>query len=102
MVEIANLESLPPGTRIPLPAYARRWGRSMRTIDRWIGDPATEFPPVLYIRGRRYVTAGDALKWERRLPDLLATNKRPSGGALVRSKISKVAAKLKPRAIRDP
>jgi len=92
MLEIPDLESLPPGTRIPLTLYAHRCGRSIRTIDRWIGDPATEFPPVLYIRGRRYVTAGDALKWERRLPDLLATNKRPTGGALVRSKISKVAA----------
>ena len=85
MLEIPNLESLPPGTRIPLTAYARRCSRSMRTIDRWIGDQAVEFPPVLYIRGRRYVTAGDALKWERRLPDLLTTNKRPTGYAQSRT-----------------
>jgi hypothetical protein len=81
-MEIPDLESLPRGTRIPLTAYARRCNRSMRTIDRWIGDPGVEFPRVLYIRGRRYVTAGDALEWERRQPDLLATNKRPTGYAI--------------------
>jgi hypothetical protein len=86
MLEIPNLESLPPGTRIPLVAYARRCGRSIRTIDRWIADPAVEFPPLRYIRGRRYVTAGDALEWERRLPDLLAANKRPAGYAFSRAK----------------
>ena len=96
MLEIPNLESLPPGTRIPLTAYARRCSRSMRTIDRWIGDQAVEFPPVLYIRGRRYVTAGDALKWERRLPDLLATNKRPTGYAHSRAE----REVLQPRSVR--
>jgi len=96
MLDIPNLEALPPGTRIPLTAYARRCNRSMRTIDRWIGDPAVEFPPVLYIRGRRYVTAGDALAWERRLPDLLATNKRPTGYALSRAE----REVLQPRSVR--
>jgi hypothetical protein len=81
-IEIPKLESMPPGARIPLTAYARRCNRSMRTIDRWIDDPAVEFPPVIYIRNRRYVTAGDALAWERRQPDMLATNKRPTGYAI--------------------
>ena len=80
-----DLESLPRGARIPLPAYARRCNRSMRTIDRWISDPSVEFPRIFYIRGRRYLTAGDALDWERKQPDLLAANKRPTGYALIRA-----------------
>ena len=79
-IEDLNLESLPPGTRIPLTAIARRYHRSIRTIDRWIEDPAVEFPPIIYIRGRRYVTAGDALVWEQKQPDLLA-NKKATGFA---------------------
>ncbi len=80
--EIPDIEAMPRGARIPLTAYARRCNRSMRTIDRWIDDPAVEFPPVIYIRNRRYVTVGDALEWERRQPDLLATNKRLTGYAM--------------------
>jgi hypothetical protein len=76
-----DLESLPRGARIPLPAYARRCSRSIRTIDRWINDPSVEFPRIFYIRGRRYLTAGDALDWERKQPDLLDTNRKPSGFA---------------------
>ncbi len=79
-IEDLNLESLPPGTRIPLTAIARRYHRSIRTIDRWIEDPAVEFPPIIYIRGRRYVTAGGALVWEQKQPDLLA-NKKATGFA---------------------
>ena len=65
---------------IPLTAIARRYHRSIRTINRWIEDPAVEFPPIIYIRGRRYVTAGGALVWEQKQPDLLA-NKKATGFA---------------------
>jgi hypothetical protein len=80
-IEDLNLESLPPGTRIPLAAIARRYHRSMRTIDRWIEDAAVEFPLIIYIRGRRYVTAGDAVAWEQKQPGLLVTNKKATGFA---------------------
>ena len=81
LAALPDLESLPRGARIPLPAYARRCNRSLRTIDRWINDPSVEFPRIFYIRGRRYLTAGDALDWERKQPDLLDTNRKPTGFA---------------------
>jgi hypothetical protein len=79
--DISNLESMPPGARVPLPAYAARCNRSMKTIERWSDDPSVEFPKIIYIRGRRYVTVKDCLEWEAKQPDLLASQKRLTGFA---------------------
>ena len=45
---------------------------------------------------RRYMTAGQALEWERKLPSLLAKNKRPTGYALNRAE----REILQPRSVR--
>jgi hypothetical protein len=64
--KIPNIEALPPGARVPVKDLAPRWACSPRTLDRWIRDPKLEFPRIVYIRNRRYITAADALEWERK------------------------------------
>jgi hypothetical protein len=72
---------------VSLPALAERWGKSIKTVgERWPQDEALEMPKFTYIRGRRYMTAGQALEWEQKLPSLLAKNKRRTGYALNRAK----------------
>ena len=50
--------------RIPLAAVAARYGRHVRTIERWIDDPRVGFPKPLYIRRLRYIRATDLKAWE--------------------------------------
>jgi hypothetical protein len=82
MPKIVDLESLPPSTPVPIPALAQRWGKSLRTLDRWKQDDAVGLPEFFYIRGRRHMKAGEALEWEKKLPSLSDANKRLTGYAL--------------------
>ena len=61
--------------RIPITAVAERYGRSLRTITRWIADPALGFPKPIYIRRRRYVIGGPLLEWEKIQPDLVGSRR---------------------------
>jgi len=80
---IPDLENLPTGALVSVPDLAKRWGKSVKTVgERWPQDEALEMPEFTYIRGRRYMSAGKALEWERKLPDLIAANKRQTGYAL--------------------
>jgi hypothetical protein len=63
--------------RIPITAVAERYGRSLRTITRWIADPALGFPKPIYIRRRRYVIGGPLLEWEKIQPDLVGSRREP-------------------------
>ena len=51
---------------------AARYHVHVRTIERWVEDPALEFPKPLYIRRRRYIKAGDLMAWEEIQPDPFA------------------------------
>jgi hypothetical protein len=37
-----------------------------RTLDRWIADPAMDFPRPLIINNRRYFSEPELIAWERR------------------------------------
>ena len=77
---IPDLESMPPGAWVPISALAKRWGKSVKTVgERWPQDEVLEMPKFKYIRGRRSLTVGEALEWEKKLPSLSDANKRPTG-----------------------
>ena len=65
-------QSIDLDTRIKASAVARRYGVSVRTLDRWIPKPHLNFPaPSLVLRdiaGRSCVRLwrlGDLIEWER-------------------------------------
>lgn len=59
----------PPPKRNPglLPdrEVARRYGVSVRTVERWDKDRALGFPPPIYIRGRRYRSGEELDQFDR-------------------------------------
>jgi hypothetical protein len=59
--------------RIPMRDVAARYHVHVRTIERWIDDPALSFPQPIYIRRRRYIKAGDLQAWEELQPDRLGS-----------------------------
>ena len=47
-------------------AVAERYGNvDVRTIDRWLADPALKFPRPVFINNRPYWDEKDLEKWER-------------------------------------
>jgi predicted DNA-binding transcriptional regulator AlpA len=44
---------------------AKRYSVCTRTLDRWLKDRRTNFPPPVAIRGVRYWTLSDLEQWER-------------------------------------
>jgi predicted DNA-binding transcriptional regulator AlpA len=59
--------SLPAGG--PFLSARKVWERYSvcdRTIDRWIADPAMQFPQPLTINRRRYFAESELTAWERR------------------------------------
>jgi predicted DNA-binding transcriptional regulator AlpA len=50
---------------IPAPAAWRRYGKTDRTLDRWLHDPKLNFPRPTFIRGRRYFREAELVAWER-------------------------------------
>ena len=50
---------------IPAPAVWRRYGKTDRTLDRWLQDPRLNFPRPTVIRGRRYFREAELVAWER-------------------------------------
>jgi predicted DNA-binding transcriptional regulator AlpA len=50
---------------LPAPAVWRRYGKTDRTLDRWLQDGALKFPRPTVIRGRRYFRESELIEWER-------------------------------------
>jgi predicted DNA-binding transcriptional regulator AlpA len=50
---------------IPAPAVWRRYGKTDRTLDRWLQDESLGFPRPTVIRGRRYFKEAELIEWER-------------------------------------
>ncbi len=77
---IPDLENMPSGAFVAVAALAGRWDKCTKTIERWSKDETLKkiFPKIKYIRGRKYTTAGEALKFERHfdIPGVAAANKR--------------------------
>jgi hypothetical protein len=51
---------------IPDRAVGERYGRGPKTIERWGRDPELGFPPVVYVRGRRYRSSEALDAWDRK------------------------------------
>lgn len=60
------MKQLGKDARIPIAAVAARYGRHVRTIERWFDDPSVGFPKPIYIRKLRYFRAADLEAWEQR------------------------------------
>jgi hypothetical protein len=54
----------PPNNFLPDRLVGERYGRSVKTIERWEKDPALGFPPVIYLRKRRYRSAAALDAWD--------------------------------------
>lgn len=50
---------------LPAASVWRRYGKSDRTLDRWLKDESLGFPRPLVIRNRRYFKEAELLEWER-------------------------------------
>ncbi len=60
------MDTLKTDVRIPIGDVAKRYGRHVRSIERWIDDPQLDFPRPITIRRRRYILAAELLAWEQR------------------------------------
>jgi hypothetical protein len=60
-----TLDGVTGDVLIPLPAVAREFGRTRRTLGRWLKDPALGFPPIVKINGRGYVYRSALETWKR-------------------------------------
>jgi hypothetical protein len=58
------MKNIGDDARIPISDVAARYGRHVRTLERWIDDPSVAFPKPVYIRRQRYIRAGDLKAWE--------------------------------------
>ena len=61
------------GNKLPQKKTAERYGRSIKTIDRWRADPKLNFPPCMIINGQKYDDEGELEAWDR----LMAANPEP-------------------------
>jgi predicted DNA-binding transcriptional regulator AlpA len=50
---------------LPAPAVWRRYGKTDRTLDRWLQDETLGFPRPTVIRSRRYFKEAELIEWER-------------------------------------
>jgi predicted DNA-binding transcriptional regulator AlpA len=50
---------------IPAPQVYKRYGKTDRTLDRWLRDEALGFPRPTYIKNRRYFSEAELVAWER-------------------------------------
>jgi len=49
---------------VPDAMVAKRYGVTLRTVNRWEENPALEFPPALYINNRKYRDAEALDEWD--------------------------------------
>lgn len=50
---------------IPAAKVCARYGRTDRTLDRWLKDESLNFPRPVVIRGRRYFKETEIVAWEK-------------------------------------
>jgi hypothetical protein len=55
----------PPDNMLPAAMVWRRYGKTDRTLDRWLKDESLGFPRPVVIRNRRYFKEAELLDWER-------------------------------------
>jgi hypothetical protein len=54
------------GALLPRAKVAKdRYGRSVKTLDRWSKDPELQFPAPVDIRGFKYFREADLIAWDR-------------------------------------
>ena len=51
--------------KLPARVVWSRFGKTSKTLDRWIKDDRLGFPRPMYIRNRRYFDEAELLEWER-------------------------------------
>jgi hypothetical protein len=59
-------ESGAEDVRLTARKTCERFGKSTRTLNRWLDDPDLGFPRPMRIKGRRYFSLAELKKWERR------------------------------------
>ena len=55
-----------PGPYQPARKVCARYDIVDRTLDRWLADPAMDFPRPIVINARRYFSEPELIAWERR------------------------------------
>ena len=50
---------------LPAAQVWKRYGKTDRTLDRWLKDEKLGFPRPVFIRSRRYFKEAELLDWER-------------------------------------
>jgi hypothetical protein len=55
----------PSENMLPAAQVWRRYGKTDRTLARWLEDENLGFPRPLIIRSRRYFKEAELLEWER-------------------------------------
>lgn len=50
---------------LPAAAVWKRYGKTDRTLDRWLKDKSLGFPRPTIIRNRRYFKETELIEWER-------------------------------------
>lgn len=54
----------PSENMLPAATVWKRYGKTDRTLDRWLKDEALSFPRPIIIRNRRYFKENELLNWE--------------------------------------
>ena len=54
-----------PESYVPAAQVCRRYGKTDRTLDRWLKDENLGFPRPMIVRSRRYFKEAELLEWER-------------------------------------
>jgi len=55
----------PSENMLPAALVWRRYGKTDRTLARWLQDESLGFPRPLIIRSRRYFKEAELVEWER-------------------------------------
>jgi hypothetical protein len=63
----------PERVLVPERRVAERYGRDPKTIDCWGKDPTLGFPPVIYLRKRRYRDAAALDAWDAKQRETAGT-----------------------------
>ena len=54
----------PSDKMLPAPVVWDRFGKTSKTLDRWVKDDRLGFPRPIYIRDRRYFREAELIEWE--------------------------------------
>jgi predicted DNA-binding transcriptional regulator AlpA len=59
------MNSIISDSMLPAAQVWKRYGKTDRTLDRWLKDEALGFPRPVVIRNRRYFKEAELQAWER-------------------------------------